>query len=966
MRHRPFLPIIVSIAILASVTACKKEQDAPQETPPENTTEEENEYDKESFELTYKLGDKSVQVEDEVALTISDNDGKTFSMPYTNISDKAYNEGDLLVIPDCEAFPGGYTAKITSVAYQGGKRKYTYEQVAIDDVFENLHYSQTGLDLTPYVKEITGPDGTKVPFTKVTGGFEISIPELFGGINSLGIDIGPNLSVSPSMKIGFKLAMDLDIVDFSVTYARVRADVGAKLGCDITIKNSKSQTWMTPFFSIDCVPIVYPPLVITPRIFVAFVFKITGEVNMVVSFNYEKSYYAMALYDGEVHTKAGEVGSSNPSNPFNISWNFSGAVEAGPNVGVTVSLYRGALGFGIDFDPHFEITSTMSVPMSGEYLANLGNSGYVLSNFCYEPALAFKFGGFMELAYKWMKRIDVPDNVALKYSFGKTYVMPQNCKTVSVSTKDNVLTMETYLKNKSIFGDNMHITLRNQKDKTDAIKIPFEFDGSLDKVDPGDSVRCSLKYPMDKLKGYWYKIEGPYIDVDAFGTTYELSPGPSLPSFNREVFVMNSSVEQAVRGILTNLYAARSGEWEGCNWADPNAGLSTMKGVTFTYYDDAEIAQGRSDYHYYVKITPDASWKFSNLVHVTNHTGNLSKDSIRWVLKMNETEDLTIDDVNFLMFTDPPVIGKSLSIHSPLFDTYPSFYVHENNTGITVDFSGCGIKKMYNTARILETDTQTQLGGTFIFDGCPINDCHIGQNLYGMNTILPKKLSFKNCPSFSEGTITIYNTEDITPITGWEGSSFQELIVRSTNNEKTHPQNSTLNLDCKKLPFKKLTMGLSRDECADMSLTVTNNSDLAVLYTGRKVERLSVSGCPALTSVESYNLIGLNISSCPSLTTVYCSTGDGGGKWSGRLEDVSISGASALKNLTICSSKLNGIAPDYIDTCYKNGGSASYPYKYSYTNNNGTYELLQTNSNGFYYSGEPDRPYDHINHKYYQ
>ena len=965
----------ILLAALFILSGCKKEQQI--EEPPRTDIDPENaKYDQESLEYTYDWGEHSVPVEQGTADQIKIVNAKCFSLPYTNISDKAYNKDDVVVIPNCESFPGGMTARITQVSNVGGTRQYKYEQVALDEVFQNLHFSQTGLDLSPYADRIITPDGKEIPLTKVQGGLELSIPEVFGGLNSLGIDFGENLSISPSMKIAFKMALDVDIVDYACTYARVRVDATAKLGCDFTIKGGKSKTWTTAFFEIPFAPIPVGPLVLTPSVFVAFVFKINGEVNMTISFNYEKSYYAMALYDGqELHTKAGEVGTSSSENPFSVSLNLSGSVEAGPNVGVTLSIYKGALGVGIDFDPHFEIASTISVPLSPEYLMNFGSSGYQLSNMYYEPALSFKFGGYVELLYKWRKEIKVPDNVALKYSFGKTYIFPQNCKKVEVSTAGGVLSMKTWLKNKALFADNLHINLRNKEDEKDVVKIPFTLEGSLKDKEPGDSVLCSLNYDFTKLPGYKYKIDGPFIDMNIFGNVYELAPGPSLPSFNRDVYVVDTKVEAAVRGILEDLYASRDGEWEGCNWADPNVGLNGWKNVSVAYYSDKEIANGDSEYHYAVAIEPQSGWKFANEVRIGNHSEGMSDDSFRWSLGRVEAESLIINDVHFWYFRRGPHLSKLLEVHSPYLTEYPEVFVEPGHYDVSINLANTGVTTLMAQGTIMietgpssATFIPVPLTGEFNYDNCPLKTCKIlgkgSSSTHGINVSgIPRKLSFKNCPGLKDATMSISDVEDISPLSDYEGSSFQKLSISTYANSANYVRTSSLNLNGSKMSFKELNLGVRfKDSTEGLDVTVSNNALLERVEASSTINRFQVSGCAKLSSINLGAPTEISVSSCPALTSLSASSSSS--PWTGRLAAFSVSGTPALKNLSISSSLLNGTAPECIDICYKNGGSASYPYKYSYTNDGSGYKVYKTYNNGYIYPGEPDRPYSHGAHKY--
>ena len=484
--------------------------------------------------INYVYGNNTVAVTDAVMEKISNLTKDGFRLPADSWGNSSIGHGDVFVFPQSELFPGGYAAKVTDITPDGDGFYYSTTLATIDEIFETLHLEQTAMDLTPYIEKVVREDGTDVEWTKTKVGFSLPIPEIFGDTDDF-FDFNDNVQINPSAEINFNLDVAADIVGHRLAYARANVNTSARLSADVSIKDGPEKKWQSKRFKVIVAPIPVWPVIITPEVYVSFELKLTGEVNMTFSVNYQKAYYAYTIYDGNsVHSDAGEAAVPDKEDPFAVAEELSGSVEFGPNVGVGLSLYGGALGVSVDFNPHAACAFAGSLPFTMETWTNMGNAGMWLSNAYYEPSVLFSFGGAVDIAYIWHIEFELPDDVQLSYSFGKTFIIPKLGETLEIkASQGGQASISTTIYNKAIFDDDIFVYIR--KDGPDGpilYKRPFTI--SRKPKFEGDEVNINTS--VSGLDPGTYYVDGPYITISAFGYSRDVAMTP-VQDDDRYIFI---------------------------------------------------------------------------------------------------------------------------------------------------------------------------------------------------------------------------------------------------------------------------------------------------------------------------------------------------------------------------------------------------------------------------------------------
>lgn len=882
----------------------------------------------------YKMGEHTVNVTDDIMEKISDVSATGFTLN-TNGGNSPLKTNDVVVFPISETFPEGYASKVQTVFSNfDGSYTYTTTQAALDDIFENLHFSQTAFDITDYVKGIEAPDGTFIPATKAAAGFSIKVPEIFGGLNSLSIDIGDNYSFSPSMEVSFTLDIDADVVDHKLTYARVRADATSKMSCSVSMKASESISYTSPAFKVIVGAIPIGPLVLTPTIYVTFEIKLSGEVNISFTVNDEASYYALAFYNGDdVKVRAGKNEIPDKKDPFEVSGNLGGSIEFGPNIGVAISAYGGALGLSVDFYPHIVFSVVSSFPICAETLMNLDMEAEWLANAYYEPSLSFNFGGSIHLAYKWKYSIKVPENMALAYSFGKTYILPKLREEAKFHVRGLEANMKTGIVNKSLFqgpmfyklyefGFNDQLSVNNT---TPYRKVEVQVPDYPKAED--EEVECTASITGLK-QGMRYHLAGPYMTISLFGREYDIKMAPRQ-QFSDYFFPIDEQLEGALRGILTDIYNCRKGDWKWCNWTDPEADAFSWKRL------DINPSRNGGIYVYIrgMGLAEDAG--FGDNLIVGQHTGDLS---LGWRLEFNyHPSDLSEKDKSYFDTIEIldngyhgvqfPVRQKAV-IHSSRFDG--TTWLDPAYPDVTLDFSGSGL----NYLELRDEDrSHVTVTGNLILNNCPnLTSIRIKPVTPSMG---PKGISYLNCPNL------------------------KELIIKDCKNTAINLEGRVEQISIENTPLGSLS--LCADDCNDFY----SNSIQSMTFTaGSYLASISLGNCESLYISDCSSLLHLGVDGDKS---------DPNNRWKGSLCNFSISGCPSLRTVRIHSPSVGGTLPDDFLSCWRRTGDISYPYKYEYDvhhydeeTGKAVMKLSETHSNGYYVPGEPQRPFNHYGTgKYY-
>jgi len=921
------------------------------------------------IDLSYQFSPRAALASKEVmdALTDVEVHGNQvrFTLPATKDpyygSTSSLSNDDIIIFGDSEAFPGGAAIKIETsnanldTAHNSDSYVYDGHQVSIEEVFQNLHMETSQLALGE-VQRILDEDGNEVEFTntKGGGGFEITIPELFGDNFSASLNLGENLSITPKMKIGFNMDIAADVVDFKLTYARCRVEASADLACDITFKASVDKTFKTKQLTVFLGAIPIGPIVISPVITMDFEVKLSGQVDLTLSVAYQKSVYAHAFYNGSnLQCRVGETTPSDPKDPFSVSGNLSGGVEFGPNLGMGVSLYGGALALGVDFDPHMVFTVFSSYPISLEGLKNIGNGTFWLANAGYEPSLAFSFGGYIQAGYAWTMDFDLPEELGLSYSFGKTYIVPQVDGEIECRPERTAATFTTHIKNKAMFDGNMYMKVREADDPSGTwTTVPLTLDGTPNNEEPVEA--NAIFSPLKPFQQY--EAIGPFMKISLFGKEIEVE---MVRNYSHTFYTVDEPTDKAVRALLADIYACGDGNWKDCNWLDPEVPFSELKNIWFKYDSDQEAATYADIEDYARKklsVTVPDTWKMGN--NLTIGSCSAALNDLSWTLDILggvAFDSIEIEDPNFAgafgndseefgYFRDFWPARNRLVIHSKRFGV-EHVTLNASNTNLYVDMSGTGIRG-FSTF-----DGDHSLSGTVILDNCKQLKKLVIQ---GPN--MPEMLSYKDCPELSD--IYIQKMPGAHDLSKYAGKS-EYVRIQDEAGSFIFGENCSMD---------KLHL-LGYATCAGLSLNGTNVKEV---YSDGVVGDFSASNIPSLSSVVvSKGARNVVISDCPALAELRIlndgidTNGDGWSDvWDGPLESISVSGTTSLKKIALYSSYLSGTLPSWIQSAE----SASYPYKYSYKWDDDLQKLVPgtTHPNGYVMPGEPGRPYRHCLGGYYE
>lgn len=964
------------------------------------------------YDYSYQFAPRAAWASDEVMSAVSDvwTDGHMYSFRLPATKDSFYGNSsclatdDIIVFRDCDAFPGGAAIKIDTWDVwnnSGTAESYEYRgyRVPIEQVFKQLHMETAQLNLGE-IRQIVDEEGNPVEFvpTKAGGGFEIAIPEMFGKDFTASLNLGDNLSITPKMRIGFNMDIAADVVDFKLTYARCRVEAEADLSCDLTFKASVEKKFRTKRLTVFLGAIPVGPVVISPVVTMDFEIKLSGQVDLTFSVAYQKSIYAHAFYNGtNLQCRVGEKAPSDPKDPFSVTGSMSGAVEFGPNLGMGVSLYGGALELGVDFDPHLVYTVFSSYPISVDSFRGILNGTYDtnwLSYAGYEPSLAFSFGGFIKAAYAWSMDFQVPEDLSLSYSFGKTYVVPQLADEVTIHPNNGSTTFKAYLKNKAMYTGDMYLEVSEENPTGPPIKVPFTISGTPGNED-GEVAECTAVFAPAK-DGVHYHATGPFMTIRPFGYEVNASLLPNkYHMVNKTFYSVDQATDNAIRAILADLYACRKGEWKGCNWFDKDVPFCELKNVKLHKESDENTA-------YYKEINPaffqtqiqifiPDEWEMGGSLSIGDHTGNLNDTG--WELYLPEKDEfssITIDDPNLANAVLAP--SRTFTIHSPRLGRFNGGFgiPKDNPADAQIDLSGTGIQIFY---AYFEKDGETvPFTGTVILDNCD------SLRHFEFYKRLPAMASFRNTPKLKGLYVNIYNdtVEDITPLVNYAGE-VDELRIRKVDSKSAEligenllfkeltiediksPSNVTLTgrddlisvcvngagtvtiSDCPHIKKVETYAGQNNIK-PNQSLLISNCPELGLTFTSldgyvenegsykgylwlNASDQISVSNCPEVVSVRwGKTERQVNISNCEKLRFAgngsnngyfgghhYSSSDFDLGNWGGELREWSITGCPKLEELALASAHLDGVLPALLQQLKERSyGSSAYPFKYAY------------------------------------
>ena len=928
----------------------------------------------------YKFAENTVYVTEDILDKMQYVSSGSFALPADANGCSTISNGDVFVFPPSEQFPGGYAAKVVGITADGNNFSYRTESATIEEVFRTLHIEQSGLEFGDHIEKVLGEDGREIDFIRTKAGFSLSIPEIFGGLNGLSIGLGDNVQVSPSAEVNFNMDLDADVVDCSLRYAKAKVNASARLSADVAIKKGAEKEWKSERLKVIVGAIPVGPIIITPEIYVSFTLKLSGEVNLTFSVNYQKAYYAYTYYDGAggVHSKAGEAEIPDKKDPFAVTGNISGGIEFGPNIGFSLSVYGGALGISVDFDPHLAFTFTGSLPFTMETLANLGRTANWLANAYTEPSCSFSFGGSVDLAYAWHKEFDLPENIGLSYSFGKTYLMPKLGENLDIKVSGNMAMVSTTIKNKAWFDDNMYVLVHKDGRPNGEVfaKCPFEI--PVKPAAEDDEVNCTA-YVRGLVPGMRYYVEGPFMTIGALGYTADLEMTPAQVKADRVIEAFDPRILAAVKGIIKDIYAGRDGKWEDCNWDKDFDNLRNYDNVYLNYGEDGSL---------HVSIQLEEGWK-TKQISVADHSEGI-ENMLGWTLSVKHSGSgpalvnvLEIDDKCFRDYNPAYLVAtERLALHTPHIDSWFTWNLPDYAPDL--DLSGTLISGIAIQSNV----------GSVVLDNCPkletvqfqgefyeyVGDSHntIDPETFDIASVsvgpFPKSISVTNCPAFEQ---VVFGRCRMDGFYEAMGSSFVPKVrIQScvAYELKVPDCCEEISLTNQFNIFPKLTIsGCSRlKKISDWwnpwlimrELTIEDCPQMTIervfsTYGFKASEKIKISNCGVqeldVESTDAGTVIQLDNMKALTRVNVRCAS----------TADITMTNLPALEYANIQGEYVEGVLPEAIQQMRKRGIRASYPHKYyyiygwDYNYNPSRYywKSTETRDHGFWFPGEPGQHY---------
>lgn len=529
----------------------------------------------------YKYGSRTIVLSEDTAALFFDVSKEGFRVNDSDLGGSPVYAGDVFVFPASEIFPEGYAAVVRSSDATGSDEYKVWNihtaPATLEEVFEDLHFSTMDLDLASNVDRVLDEDGAEVQFTttKASAGFQIQLPTAFG--ISSNISLGENCSVTPNLVLGFKMDAECDLSWCRLNKFRTRIEHSAKLDVAFALKASgtqnifKSKKYSFIFGTFPVGPVTLHP-VITAKLNV----DLTGEVSLTTNLHFYMDEYFELGYtkEGGAYADYGTLPEPEETSPVTVSGALSGGISVGPDIGIGLSIWAGALQLTLDLQPRLNGTFNSSIPFNKETLVNLMSGAMaadVLAQSYFESSFSLKFGGSFDYGWKGSTPFSFPGD--LSYSLCKLYLIPSLAPSFNYTvTGNNVQFVTSIKKQNSIYDKNMFIVLEYQDREsenssnyvTKRINVPLSLDG----------VRLT-GVASNLPRGHYYNIVGPKIGISAFDCNLDLLMYP-VQQFDRTFYIEDKAdyPMEELRPILKDIIDSVPGfytYYPDCNWEDPDA-----------------------------------------------------------------------------------------------------------------------------------------------------------------------------------------------------------------------------------------------------------------------------------------------------------------------------------------------------------------------------------------------------------
>ncbi len=843
---------------------------------------------------------------------------------------------ELIINTPTEALPGGLLARFGDREETADGIVLFYADLDLTSVFKDLDINLEEMDLGAYITRAEDAEGNEVQFVRTKAAtqqkFHIDLP-------TMGWDLPLGFTLTPKMGLDIALKLQMILGDYKISTLNFKVDLDATIGADLELALEGSVDKYFKILTLYFAAIPLGPVVVTPGVDIYGFVGADGKIGMTSSVSTVLHTHSELHYD-EINGLSGETKTEDPE-PEETKYSAGPKIEAGISyglgVGPSIGLFTDAMQVGVTINlkrreslsTGFDLISLLEDPnnhwlgweyLNADYIVNWEvNTALHLRGFGYGQDYTLPGVGLKEEKYKLFPPVK---DIRLVQD-GGGFVVSANVSGPSLLPGYTGATL----------GE---LVLRLEKDGQPLGTQTATFD---------------LNEPM--AQALWDEpgsTQDIQADIDGLesGKEYRATLGwrmgnEYVPLYGGySLLALDNNTLQTIRGILGDIRACADGQWEGCNWNEPDLTVALWKenglydsGTAYRNVDIVAYEQGT------LRLTIDLpkEWKLGNNLIVDNHTGNIK--NIDWVLGLEEGQDfdtISIDEKSFAGmganygYSFNAIRAKTYICHSPKISNWWPDVTEK------LDLSGSGVSYL-GFSDPLE----------IIVDNCPNLQNIILQPDEG-KTI--QSFSAQNCPAleslalYDDINISAAAIENMIATVGNAGSSMRLYLYL----------NSSHILD-------QLTIGKGVSYIGELknvrSLYLSGATDLETAYIRSGVSNLSVSDCPKLDCLVAR---------------------DAG------LESFSITGTPALKTLRISyNDKLNPtIVPAVFEQIKNSDGDLRYDERFeykgegindptsSYVDSQGKlwikyvwasdeyyedYFWYHDKGYGFYYSGEPERSY---------
>ena len=843
-------------------------------------------------------------------------------------------KGNLIVNTPSRVLPDGLLANVRSIEQTADGYKVSYSDLTLEQAFQSLDFNTDGLDIAPYVTDIVDADGNPVEFstTKAVTSkeFVIDIPP------SVSLSFINGLTVSPKMKAIILLKMQLILEDYRVSTLDLKVDSTIDLGAEVEMDLAGIDVVdvYKRLFSFYLAPIPVGPILLTPSIDIYGILNVNGKISLTADVNTEVRAMAYLHYD-----QIGGLGTRfECSDPVIDDASFKGGAKLeasfsfGLGVGPSMGIFGEVVRTGITLNGKNKWALSAPINLQSQSLGIAWEDAELATTIDVDLSAHYSAIGITEQSEK----SETQSFLLKKYKVFPPIDKNIECRQVSGSE----FTLRTLLKGPSLLsgikgssGGELVVYYYDYSTSTSGRPVIFNFD--IDERTVDDLWKYPDKYPVIEANVTGLEQGKQYKFTVGWKYGNELLPMVELP----DVMALSTKHLTALHGILDDIRSCASGTWEGCNWAEDYLPINTLANVS--------IDPNSNDGETFINITIPENWKLGNNLNVKNH---IDDEKFEWVLNMEgvrKFQSISILDKRCLIGYQDNLETGNLVFRG----ISPS---NVKTTG-TWDVSGSGI------SYIGDSYFPNYCPETILADNCP--------NLKGISVTVPKGY---NLNGFSASNTAVKESMIITVRGSISAQAMAGMASVGCPLRSLHVYNPDMS---------SITIGNDGpvDVCIQdiNTVSVSGASSLRGLYLGPGVSSLSVSGCPALTTLKTTE--SFEYSSSQYI-----------------LSSFDISGVPAIKHLDVGGQRLTGLVPSLFDYMKEHNLDISYTPRYDYKKVSWSDELpdgsgegwhrcfvryetwvddygtTQTSDNidfsiwwhysnpdqwGYYYSGEPSRGY---------